>query len=185
MSFSGTVTMVDTAVISGTKAGDPFSGKLVYDDSTPADSPAGNPQSYTTPPPLASGLGITLSVGGNTYAAETGDLMQLKVGNNLAGMYPDVFTAVSDVDVGGSATLASFGLADTTGTVFSSTALPTSLDLGKFDVGKFTLGSGQEQEIFEGVITLQSVPEPSSVILLGFAVLVGACVVRRRVFRAR
>ena len=97
--------------------------------------------------------------------------MQLKVGNNLAGMYPDVFTAVSDVDVGGSATLASFGLADTTGTVFSSTALPTSLDLGKFDVGKFTLGSGQEQEIFEGVITLQSVPEPSSVILLGFAAL--------------
>ena len=64
MSFSGTVTMVDTAVISGTKAGDPFSGKLVYDDSTPADSPAGNPQSYTTRRRLLPGWGLrSASVG--------------------------------------------------------------------------------------------------------------------------
>ncbi len=184
VNFTGMVSMVNPGAISGTKAGDPFSGKLVYDDSTPVDTPGANPAVYTTLPPLASGLGMTLTIGGNTYSAETGDLMQLKVGNDLTGMFPDVFTAVSFVNVGGSATVASFGLADTTGTAFSSTALPTSLDLSKFDFSKLTLGTS-DHTIFVGDINLQSVPEPSSVILLGFAAVVGACVVRRRVVRAR
>ena len=103
--FSGTVMTVDPSKISGTKAGDPFSGTLVYDSTTPLTStPGADPAEYTALPKLASGLGLTLTVGGNTYTAELGDLIQITVGNDLMGMYPDVFAARAYVKVGGVAT---------------------------------------------------------------------------------
>ncbi len=188
--FSGTVTLVDTSEISGTKVGNSFSGMLVYDSSTPETSLAGSdPAQYTARPPLASGLGITLTVGGNTYAAELGDVLQLTVGNDLTGTYRDVFAARGYVNVGGAVTGAEFGVADQTGTVFSSTALPTSLDLSKFSVGTFALaGTPGSTDIFEGTINLvqaASVPEPGSAVLLGIGALAGGCVLRSRRVRLR
>ncbi len=188
--FSGSVTVVDTSLITGTKVGDSFSGTLVYDSSTPKTSMAGaDPAIYTALPPLASGLGITLTVGGVTYAGETGYAEQLMVGYHLKGTYPDLFTAAAYVNVGGSATLASFGLGDETGTVFSSTALPTSLDLNKFSVGTFALaGQGGAANIFQGTLSLlqpAAVPEPGSAVLLGIGALGGGCVLRARRVRVR
>ncbi len=166
--FSGSVSVVDTSLITGTKVGDSYSGTLVYDSSTPETSMSGaDPATYTALPPLASGLGITLTVGGKTYTAELGDTEQLTVAYHFMGT-SDVFAATAYVNVGGSATLASFGVRDTTGTVFSSTALPTSLDLSKFTDGEFTLaGPPGGTNIFQGTINLQSVPEPASAVLLG------------------
>ena len=188
--FSGTVTLVNASKISGTKVGDRFSGTLVYDSSTTKTSlPGADPAVYTALSPLASGLGITLNVGGTTYAAEAGYAGQLMVGYHLGGTFPDVFTALASVNVGGAATTATFGVADRTGTVFSSTALPTSLDLSKFSVGKFGLeGPPDSANIFEGTISLvqaASVPEPGSAVLLSIGALAGGCVVRLRRVRLR
>jgi hypothetical protein len=185
--FSGSVTVVDTSLIPGTKVGDSYSGTLVYDSSTPETSMSGSdPAVYTALPPLASGLGITLTVGGNTYAAELGDAEQLTVAYHYMGT-SDVFAAVAYVNVGGSATMAEFGLRDITGKVFSSTALPTSLDLSKFSEGEFALAAQSGgTNIFEGTINLQSVPEPGSAVLLGIGALAGAgCLLRARWVRAR
>lgn len=86
--FSGTVTFVDASKISGTKVGDSYSGTLVYDSNTTKTSlPGADPAMYTALPPLASGLGITLNVGGTTYAAEAGYAEQLMVGYHLGGPF--------------------------------------------------------------------------------------------------
>jgi hypothetical protein len=107
----------------------------------------------------------------------------------LMGTYPDVFAATAYVNVGGSATLASFGLGDKTGTVFSSSALPTSLDLNRFSVGTFALaGQGGAANIFQGTIGLlqpAAVPEPGSAVLLGIGGLGGVCALRARRVRVR
>jgi PEP-CTERM motif len=182
--FSGTVTKVDTSKIPGTKVGDSFSGTLVYDSDTPVTTPGTNLARYTASQPLPAGVGITLTVGGIMYAAESTHVMQLTVANDGPAPFPDAFTAFASVNVGGVATSATFGVGDSTGTAFSSTALPTSLDLSKFTTGEFVLGS-TDSPILEGTINLQSVPEPGSAVLLGIGVLGGGCLLRSRRVRAR
>jgi hypothetical protein len=192
VNFSGTVSTIDdpNGYISGTKVGDPFSGTLVYDSSATIDLAGANPAHYTYLPggtnPFAAPLGITLTVGGHTFSTVYTGLMQLTVQNNLAGAsFPDVFGAVADVKVGNTLTLAGFALGDKTGTVLSSTALPTSLNLSQWTVGEVNLvsPSANGTSIFDGLINLggSSVPEPGSVTLLGLGVLgMGAWLLRRR-----
>ncbi len=181
VNFSGTITSIDdpNGYISGSSVGDPFSGTLVYSTGLAAGVPGANPSIYTylpsTTPAFAAPLGITVTVGSHTFSSSYTGLMQITVQNNLAGAYPDVFGAVADVNVGNTYTLAGIALGDSTGTALSSTDLPTSLDLSKFTVGDFNLvtPNGAGTNIFEGVINLNAVPEPSSLALAGIAILAG------------
>jgi hypothetical protein len=182
--FSGTVGKVDTSKIPGTKVGDSFSGTLVYDSDTPLTTPGTNLARYTASEPLPAKMGITLTVGGTTYGAELDHVMQLTVVNDQMGTSADAFTAFAFVNVGGVATSATFGLEDKPGTVFSSTALPTSLDLSKFTLGTFILGP-TDSPILAGTINLQSVPEPGSAVLLGIGALAGGFLVRWQRVRHR
>jgi PEP-CTERM motif len=183
VNFTATVTSVDSSVISGTAIGDLFTGTLVYDSSVPVDTPGANPAVYTTLPPLPSPIGISVTVGGNTFGRVSNSVLQVQVGNDLPGTFPDVFTAVSLVDVNGTSKFASFGVADTTGTVFSSTALPTSLDLSKFTNGVFQIGTSTSGVILTGDIHVGSVPEPSSFMLLAIGILGSGIWARRRFAR--
>ena len=119
-------------------------------------------------------LGITLTVGSHTFSTLYTGLMQLTVQNDLASSnYPDAFGAVADVKVGNTFSLAGFVLGDKTGTVFSSTALPTSLDLSQFTVGEVNLvsPSANGTNVFVGTINLSSVPEPASMTLMALGVI--------------
>ena len=178
--FSGTITKIDdpNGVISGTQIGDSFTGTLIYDTSLPSDNPGGDPAYYTylpgTTPPFAAPLGLTITVGSYTFSPHYTGLMQIQVLNDVGGSYPDAFSAENDVTVGTSYSLLGFVVGDSTGTAFSSTALPTSFDLGKFDLGEVFLTSGGDApDIFDGTVNVgpAAVPEPTSVTLLALGVL--------------
>jgi hypothetical protein len=190
VNFSGTITSIDDpkGFISGSKVGDSFSGKLVYDDTAKIAVPGANPAEYdyltSTTPPFASPLGLTFTVGSHTFDPHYPGVMQIHVQNDLASSkFPDAFVAVASVGLGTGTTLAAFGVADTTGTALSSTDLPTSLDLSKFNNGEFNLVGSAGTNIFAGTINVgaASVPEPASVTLLGLGVVaIGGWILRRR-----
>jgi hypothetical protein len=179
--FSGSVTGVNTSAFPGTAIGDSFSGKLIYDSSqAPSSAPGANPAVYTYAPPIGS-LGISLTLGGTTFDAESGDAMQIQIANNFMGF--DAFIATAFVNVGGTPTRVDFALQDLTAAVFSSTALPTSVDLSKFTKGLFSVpGPTGGADLLDGKISLASVPEPSAAVLLGLgAVGAGFWLLRCRV----
>jgi hypothetical protein len=189
INFTGTITAVDdpSGFISGSTVGDSFSGSLVYDTSAPIAVPGANPAEYdylpTSTPPYASPLGLTFTVGSHTFDPHYPGAMQIHVQDDLTSSpYPTAFVAVASTQVGSGATLAVFGLADSTGTALSSTALPTSLDFSKFDASEFSLTNPTGgPDIFDGTINGTAVPEPASATLLGIGALaVGAFVLRRR-----
>ncbi len=189
INFTGTITSINdpSGFISGSSVGGSFSGSLVYDTSAPIAVAGANPAEYdylpASTPSYASPLGLTFTVGSHTFDPHYPGVMQIHVQNDLvSSTYPDAFVAVASTQVGTGATLAVFGLADTTGTALSSTALPTSLDFSKFDASEFQLTDGKGgPDIFDGTINGVSVPEPASTTLLGIGALaIGALVLRRR-----
>jgi hypothetical protein len=99
--------------------------------------------------------------------------MQITVQNHLTSKpFPDVFGAVADVNLGNTHTLAAFAPGDATGKAVSSTALPTSIDLSQWTIGEFNLTNPTSAtNIFAGTVTLASVSEPASVVLLGLGML--------------
>jgi hypothetical protein len=189
--FTGTITAINdpSGFISGSSIGDSFSGSLVYDTSAPMAVPGANPAEYdylpTSTPPYASPLGITITVGSHTFDPHYAGVMQIHVQDDLMGSpYPTAFVAVASTTLGTGATLAVFGVADTTGTALSSTALPTSLDFSKFDASEFQLTNPKGgPDIFDGTINGVGalLPEPASATLFGIGALaVGAFILRRR-----
>jgi hypothetical protein len=188
--FTGTITSINdpSGFISGSSVGDSFSGSLVYDTSAPIAVPGANPAEYdylpTSTPPYASPLGLTFTVGSHTFDPHYPGAMQIHVQNDLtSSTFPTAFVAVASTQVGTGATLAVFGLADSTGNALSSTALPTSLDFSKFDASEFQLTNPDGgPDIFDGTINGvgTTVPEPASATLLGIGALaMGAFVLQR------
>ena len=133
------------------KKGDSLTGTLTYDTQAQAVNSSSNPAQYnftpTSSPAYASPLGFSLNIGGHVITPFYPGNMILQVQDDLASQkYPSMFTASTTVqdttaNPNQNALLASIGLGDSSGTVFSSTALPPSLDLSKFDAGQFVLQS--------------------------------------------
>ena len=127
--FSGTITyVVGTPFGISASIGDPVSGSFTYDTSLPPAYNSGVVAGYNQPPP--SGMSVVIS--GLTLQSQNNSSLQ--VTNNYFGSdgFSGFFTPIS---AGGVLQLGSsmlFYLSDSTQTVLSNTALPTSLDLLSF-----------------------------------------------------
>lgn len=208
-SFTGTINVVDDPnddLLGGqVKLGGRFSGTLVYDTSTARLMSSESSYSVYLYPTTTSGstfvppIGITAQVGSYSITPKyrAGDLI-VNVFNNepvLLGSVADGLSASQEEWINSDLFYAySVYLNDPSESVFSSTALPTSLSTSDFTIGTFTFYKypvvsenggyvARPVVVFQGMIHgLQAVPEPSSLTLCGLAI--PALLVLRRRFAA-
>ena len=200
--FGGTVTSVDPALAGSFAVSQSLTGSFTYESTSLPSSPGGG--NYFT---ALTALSFTVG----TYSASfLGPLpppsQDLKISViNLPGL--DIFNVSAVTTDGLTGPPAAgfafsgffFSLQDNTGTVFSSTALPTSLSLSSFDFPVFTLeflDLDDNEFAVEGTVTSLTlvpptgggnggnggappIPEPSTVVLLGSG-LAGLAVWKRR-----
>ncbi len=188
--FTGTMTFVDSALGPTITAGAEMSGSFTFESSTPDDQSFGLIGAY---PNAISSLSLTM---GDYSLTVTNPVSQITV-NQLSEHRYDVVTLLDGAPPINQRTPTQFvlSLQDTTGTAFSSDALPTALDLNAFDLRFISInfsGFGGGCQIFclpprvdADVTTLQvvpsaAVPEPGTLTLVGVGL---AAAVRRRIRR--
>ena len=191
-SFSGNI--VGTAGLSAFNLGDTISGTFTYDpaatDTVPGDPNVGI---YNQP------YSLNMSVNSGAYLATAGQHESIVLNDSTTksfGKTVDSFDAFSSKLRGGTPSgamvdgleLIDMGLIflDYTHTLYTDDSLPTSLSLASFDSLQFRLGFGPSAPgslptnvVIGTISTLQTVPEPSTLLLLGSG-LAGLGFVRRR-----
>lgn len=191
--FSGTVTKLNDPnnLLGGqVHIGDSYSGTLVYDFSPSGHNLTPTRAIYYYEPTYAknfsSPIGINAQVGGFAIKPDYfyGD-MYAQVFNNAAtnqGGIADAFIAAQDYNGPNGQFESAVELDDTTASVFSSLALPTSLNTSSFNLGSFSYSQFQSNGVanvavplFSGTINGLSmgsaVPEPASLLLLSGGLL--------------
>ncbi len=188
--FSGTITSVTDSSspfgnVGGITVGDWFTGTLTYDSNGPApdtntDPNIGNFLFGTTGGQMSVTIdGLTFSTGVRSY--EVGNEQPTAVSSN--GDYFNVVGAALFSEPSGwsgTGRALEFYFADTTGGAFSSDAFPSapmSFDYGQILLRYTTVnfpGGSDSNVIIMGTMNVQGVPEPSSVLLTGLAVAMGA-----------
>jgi hypothetical protein len=195
--FGGSVTSVDAALSSQFAMGDAIAIDLAFDTATPdlLHDPHRAAYAYTN---------FTIQFG--SYRASFPDDLTsgsaLDVLDNFNGQYdgfgPTSFTRGTGGFVNGFPVWTSFfGLLDPTQTAFSDLALPTSLDLTAFQTRMAELefcanlvqgscAGGDRRDVIAGITsfsnTIDAVPEPGTVLLLGGT---GLLALARRLRRLR
>jgi hypothetical protein len=162
-SFTGQVTSVDAALSASFQSGDAISGSFSFDsdamDASPADLTFGEYQVSD----------LSIQVGTYSPDVDAGDT--LEIGNHSAD-FLNLIANPSGSSVGAfSPNFWQLNLADSTGSVFDSDALPTSLSLDDFDSGiiVFEFFDGMSFPQVTGTVTsisLPVVPEPASALLV-------------------
>lgn len=150
----------------GTDGITPFTGSFSYDTDTPADLSFGGIGEYDQSASFP--MSFTIEQGG-VSSSVTGEVGMILVSDEASGdgFIVNIF--------GPNASSLILSLGDSTGTAFSSDALPTSLDLSQFDSASLGAGFGENgQPIASGEITSLSlrtsaVPEPTTLVGAGLA----------------
>ena len=170
--FAGEITSVrddDGLLGEAVPVGSPFSGSYTFESTTEPTSPGGG--FYDDALITASG-----TVGEVGFVGFVGFSNFLLVANVEPGSGSDHYQVLTPVELLGEVAGFWLTLEDSTGTVFSSNALPVSPPrLEYFDPSEFRLSANSEAFVVTGEITAL-VPEPGTLLLL----LLGALVMRNR-----
>jgi hypothetical protein len=186
VSFQGTISAVDPLLASAFSPGQSVSGSFQI-ESTAADTVA-NPAVglYLGPTNFTYGFGTyTATAAGGTASDFLRIDDDLVLGTNTVDIYAVEAAGVSGAAIGifqPSRLLLTLG--DATATVFSSDAIPTSLDLSTFSNHSASIrfaDNGDVALVTANLTSVAVIPEPSSSALVGLGLL--ALCVRRRVRR--
>lgn len=176
--FQGTVEQSTTR---GINVGDPFTGTLSYDTDLPRPAPQKpNVGTYTAPAPFH-GIQLQVEVGSRTFKIDDPDFAGIVVARGTeiwGGPSHDFFQAtISDATGGRDISLLLGGLP---GKTFTTTALPTDMNMSMFPNGSllsFTDNSVIDPDTWAGasfggpVTSLTPVPEPSVLAVFALAAL--------------
>lgn len=176
--FAGAITTASDPLVNfGIVVGNPLAGSFTYDTSLGVVSSGPGNVVYEQSAPLT----FSVTVNGVQYsAANSSAPLRVQVTDNSGGLndqfvFHTVFAGSLVHPLSGSYPFSNMALSlhDSSATVFSSTAIPSSLDLNDFDIAGFSLnlsqalGEPESETLFLGSITsLTPVPEPGSLVLL-------------------
>jgi hypothetical protein len=179
LAFAGEVSSVDPQLSAGFSIGQPMAGSVTYDLATPDVEPSAM-------------LGIYANAGSGAWqlgAYEASDaLVTVSVGNDLADLFQASGGNPSGPDVGSYELVATdLTLADFSGALFASDALPTSFSLQDFGSAGVTLSFRDPGTLdfasAEATVTSLTLPEPDGA-AAGLAALAALGARARRVRRA-
>lgn len=167
------------------QVGDIINGSFSYDTNAPLNGPTITNFYYQQPDTAT--FGVDMNVGtvgvlkenGNGYSVSMTINFQNSSLYNGAHSFSMSSSTLTDDWPGGLGAQFNLTLIDTTGTAFSSNALPNSLNLSDFDYKSFTINdwnSGTDEWSIQTNLTqlsVAAVPVPSSIVLFisGFLVL--------------
>jgi hypothetical protein len=146
--FMGAITFVSgTPFGLSPSIGQQVQGSFTYDTSLPPAFDTGSIAGYIQPPP--SGMSVVIS--GVTLQSQTNNSFQVQNNNFGSDGINGFFKSISVGGVPTSGTM-NFNLSDSTATAFSSTALPSSLNIASFNL--------RTGGVFDGSATIFSLLTP-------------------------
>lgn len=173
--FAGEITFVrdpDNLLAGAVTVGSPFSGSYTFESTTP-DSETGFSRLGEYDGALT---GVSGHVGSLRFVAPMDSDSTIEIQNDFRSSTLDVYFATTRIPFVNETLDFGILLVDGTGTAFSSDLLPpTPPDLDSFDVADFLLVDLSEVIVLSMRGELTSlIPEPATLLLLGFGVIVAA-----------